>query len=84
MQKGLKSHKSTFGLVTNGSEFLFLKSQRSEEDCLVTSEAIESDYPVASCYGLSDLLTLQRRSNDLYQVLSILKRLGQIIPQKSV
>jgi hypothetical protein len=30
-------------------------------------------------YGLSDLLTLQRRKNDLYGVLAILKRIGTLV-----
>jgi hypothetical protein len=30
-------------------------------------------------YALSDLLTLQRRTNDLYEVLAILKRIGTLV-----
>ena len=55
--------KPAFGLATNGSEFRFLK---------LTQQPTPQ-------YGLSDLLTLQRRNNDLYAVLSILKQLGTLI-----
>ena len=52
-----------FGLVTNGSEFRFLKLTQ-QDTCQ---------------YAFSDLLTLQRRENDLEQVLSILKRIGSLL-----
>lgn len=52
---------SAFGLVTNGSEFRFIKLKQHG----------------APQYGLSDLFTLQRQQNDLYTVLRILKRVGQ-------
>ena len=55
--------KPVFGLVTNGSHFTFLK---------LTMQ----DKPV---YAMSDEFTLFRRQNELYQVLSILKKLGSII-----
>lgn len=51
--------QSTFGLVTNGSHFMFIK-------------LIQQDTPQ---YGLSDELTLRRRGNELYEVLAVLKRL---------
>jgi flagellar assembly factor FliW len=51
-----------YGLVTNGSEFRFIKL------------AVQPPQ-----YGLSDLLTLQRRENDLYGVLRILKRIGGLV-----
>lgn len=51
-----------FGLVTNGSEFMFIK-------------LIQQDTPQ---YALSNLLSLLNRGNDLYEVLRILKRLGQL------
>jgi hypothetical protein len=51
-----------YGLVTNGSEFRFIK--------------LMVEPPL---YGLSDLLTLQRRDNDLYSVLGILKQLGSLV-----
>lgn len=60
-----------FSLVTNGSEFRFIK-------ILVQP---------APKYAFSDLLTLQRRENDLYGVAGILQKLADlmrnIIPQKS-
>lgn len=56
-------NKPAFGFVTNGSEFRFLK-------------LMQQDTPY---YALSDLFTLQRRGNDLYQVLQILKRIGELI-----
>lgn len=55
--------KPVFGLVTNGSHFTFLK---------LTMQ----DKPV---YAMSDEFTLFRRQNELYQVLSIIKKLGSII-----
>lgn len=58
--------KPVFGLVTNGEDFQFLKLQNQER-------------PV---YALSDKFTLFRRRNELYQVLSILKKLGSIISEQ--
>ncbi|MBD2608691.1 restriction endonuclease subunit R [Scytonema hofmannii FACHB-248] len=55
--------KPTFGLVMNGSNFIFLKLTKQ-------------DVPK---YALSDELTLLKRENELYKVLSILKNLGQIL-----
>lgn len=57
------SEKPAFGFVTNGSEFRFIK-------------LVQQGIPQ---YALSDLFTLQRRDNDLYQVLRILKHIGQQI-----
>ncbi|MCC5653753.1 restriction endonuclease subunit R [Nostoc sp. XA013] len=53
--------KPTFGLVTNGSHFIFIK---------LTKQNIPK-------YALSDEFTLLRRKNELYQVLSVLKNLSQ-------
>lgn len=55
--------KPVFGLVTNGEDFQFIK-------------LIKQDKPE---YALSDKLTLSRRENELYKVLSILKKLSQIL-----
>jgi Type I restriction enzyme R protein N terminus (HSDR_N) len=52
-----------YGLVTNGSEFRFIK--------------LHVQQPLQ--YGLSDLLTLQRRENDLYGVLEVLKQVGRLV-----
>jgi hypothetical protein len=52
-----------YSLVTNGSEFRFIKLQVQP-----TPE-----------YGFSDLFTLQRRDNDLYGVASILKKISDLI-----
>lgn len=57
--------RPAFSLVTNGSEFRFIK--------LLTQPAPQ--------YRFSDLLTLQRSENDLYNVASILKRLAGSISQ---
>jgi hypothetical protein len=54
-----------YGLVTNGSEFRFIK--------------LAVQPPM---YGLSDLLTLQRRENDLYGVLQILKQVSDRVQSK--
>ncbi len=55
--------KPTFGLVMNGSNFIFLKLTKQ-------------DVPK---YALSDEFTLLKRENELYKVLSILKNIGQIL-----
>lgn len=57
--------KPVFGLVSNGSHFIFLK-------------LTQQDKPK---YALSDEFTLLRRENELYQVLAVLKTLGTIISQ---
>jgi hypothetical protein len=49
-----------FGMVTNGSEFLFVKVDRQ----------------VGWRYGLSNVFSLLNRGNDLYSVVGVLKRLG--------
>ncbi len=54
--------RSSFGLVTNGSDFIFLKLTKSE-----------------SQYGLSSQFSLFNQGNDLYTVLRVLKRLGELI-----
>ncbi|MBD1999555.1 restriction endonuclease subunit R [Leptolyngbya sp. FACHB-541] len=53
--------RPVFGLVTNGSHFIFLK---------LTQREIPQ-------YALSDEFSLMKRSNDLYHVLKILKHLGK-------
>ncbi|MDZ8236376.1 MAG: restriction endonuclease subunit R [Nostoc sp. ChiQUE01a] len=55
--------KPSFGLVTNGSDFIFLK-------------LIKQNQPM---YAMSDQFTLLKRKSELYQVLSILKKLSQIL-----
>jgi hypothetical protein len=52
--------KPLFGLVLNGSEFLFIK-------------LVFEDVPR---YGFSDVFSLLNRENNLYSVLQILKRLA--------
>ena len=52
----------TFGLVTNGTHFAFLKLDREG----------------SLRYALSDELSLKRSGNELYQVLGILRRLGSL------
>jgi hypothetical protein len=53
----------TFGLAINGSEFIFLKLTKQE----------------TPQYGLSRLFSILNPGNDLYNVLSILKRIGALI-----
>ena len=53
--------RSTFGLITNGSEFMFLKAQRQ---------------PTAQ-YATSQLFSLFNPGNALYTVLTILQHLAQ-------
>lgn len=57
--------KPAFGLVTNGDDFQFIKLTKQ-------------DTPQ---YALSDKFTLSKRENELYKVLSILKKLNQILSQ---
>jgi len=57
------SDKPTFGFISNGSHFRFIKLTKQ-------------DTPQ---YALSDEFTLYRRGNELYSVLSILKRLGELV-----
>jgi Type I restriction enzyme R protein N terminus (HSDR_N) len=53
--------QSTFGMITNGNEFLFLKSMRQ-----FTAE-----------YAVSRLFSLINPNNELYEILGILKNLGK-------
>ena len=55
--------KDVYGMVTNGSNFIFLKLSWL-------------DKPI---YGISDEYTLMRHDNDLYQILQILKTIGKAI-----
>jgi hypothetical protein len=54
----------TFGLITNGNEFLFVKA------------IVATDAAVAQ-YATSRLFALINPENDLYDVLKILKKLGE-------
>jgi len=58
--------RATFGAITNGNEFLFLKAVRQ---------------PTAK-YTNSRLFSLINPGNELYNVLQILKGIGQIVVQK--
>jgi type I site-specific restriction endonuclease len=53
----------TFGFVTNGSHFRFIK---------LTKQSMPQ-------YALSSDFSLAREENELYRVLSVLKRLGELI-----
>ena len=55
--------KPVFGLVMNGSDFIFLKISQINQPQ----------------YALSDQFTLLKRENELYQVFRILKKLGQTL-----
>ncbi|MEH2335640.1 type I restriction endonuclease [Nostoc sp.] len=55
--------KPNFGLVTNGSDFIFLKLTKQNQPR----------------YAISDQFTLLNRKNELYQVLSVLKNLSQVL-----
>lgn len=54
--------KTAFGLVLNGSEFLFLKLKQGE----------------TPQYATSDLFSLLNRGNDLHRVLRVMKHLGRL------
>lgn len=55
--------KNVYGMVTNGSNFIFLK-------------LVWQDIPI---YGISDEYTLMRHDNDLYEILQILRTIGMAI-----
>lgn len=57
--------RPAYGLVTNGSHFIFLK---------LTKEGSPQ-------YAVSDEFSLLKRENELYKVLGILKKLSQILSQ---
>jgi hypothetical protein len=57
-----REQQGSFGLITNGNEFLFLKSSP----------------PPDRKYATSPLFSLLNPQNNLYDVLAILKHLGQI------
>ncbi|NEO83600.1 MAG: restriction endonuclease subunit R [Spirulina sp. SIO3F2] len=54
-----------FGLLTNGRHFMFVKLLKTPQQLPV--------------YGLSELFTLFRQDNELYQVATILQHLGQLV-----
>jgi hypothetical protein len=58
-----QSNYPVYSLVLNGEDFQFIK-------------LIQEDKPM---YALSERFTLYRRENELYKVLSILKKIGQIL-----
>ncbi len=55
--------RAAFGMVTNGSSFVFLK---------LTQQALPQ-------YDISEVFSLLPRRNQLYEVLQVLKRVGQLI-----
>ncbi len=55
--------KAVYGMVTNGSNFIFIKLELQER----------------FFYALSDEYTLMRHGNDLYEILQILKTIGMAI-----
>lgn len=57
--------QAIFALLTNGDNFVFMKSVQQ----------------VTPQYALSEQYTLLKRENELYKVLSILNKLGQIISE---
>lgn len=61
----------SFGMITNGGSFLFLKLVQGNPSQYATSDF--SDRPRADPFDL-----LKKRENDLYNVLKILKHLGQL------
>ncbi len=66
--------RPAYSLCCNGSEFRFLKLLRQPP---ASPSGPGQIGPIP--YAFSDLFTLQRRQNDLYRVLQILKQLGQLI-----
>lgn len=65
MLKNSQPERPIFALLINGDNFVFVK-------------LMQQDTPQ---YAFSDQFSLWRRENELYKVLSILKKLGQLISQ---
>ncbi|MEL6246850.1 MAG: type I restriction enzyme HsdR N-terminal domain-containing protein [Cyanobacteria bacterium J06648_16] len=63
MLSNANGEQPTFGMITNGSEFLFLKAIQSPE----------------AEYANSRLFSLVNPGNDLYEVLQVLKAVGKVI-----
>ena len=63
MLAGPNAERPAFGVVLNGSEFLFLKLMRGD----------------GPQYAMSDLFSLLNRGNDLYHVLRVLKQLRNLV-----
>ena len=63
MMASLGNSHPLFGLLTNGNHFLFVKLIKQE----------------TPRYGISELFTLWRQENDLYQVVCILKHLRELV-----
>lgn len=61
------SHKPIFGMVTNGRDFQFIK-------------LVKGNRPK---YALSNSFDLRDRGNELYDVLSIMKRIAEILEPSS-
>jgi hypothetical protein len=59
------SQRPIFGLCTNGTDFVFVKMLRGEKNQ----------------YSLSGLFSMYQPTNDLYQVVAILKNLRQIVQE---
>ncbi|MFM2428809.1 MAG: hypothetical protein RLZZ511_22 [Cyanobacteriota bacterium] len=63
MMAAPKTEKPIFGLCTNGTDFVFVKMLRGE----------------TNQYSLSEPFTMYRHQNDLYQVVTIMQQLRQIV-----
>ncbi|MEA5467474.1 restriction endonuclease subunit R [Spirulina sp. 06S082] len=55
--------RPSFGMITTGGTFIFVKLMRSGS---------------SNCYAMSDLFSIRNRGNELYDVLRVLKRLSQL------
>ncbi len=60
-----ESNRPTFGMITNGNEFLFLKVARQD----AVAQSLQ--------YANSRLFSLINPQNELYEVLSLMRQLGQ-------
>jgi len=63
MLGNLSTDKSSFGMIATGSEFIFVKLVKGNP----------------SCYALSKGFLMRNPGNELYDVLTILKRLTQLV-----
>jgi hypothetical protein len=82
------SGQPTYGLVSNGAYFMFLKVAQQDtlqQDTLqqdtLQQDTLQQDTLQQDTlqYAFSDDFSLYRHHNDLWEVLKILKRMGQVI-----
>jgi hypothetical protein len=68
-----RTSRCTYGLITNGAEFMFLKTQQQAREAASISQ-----------YATSRLFSLFNPGNELAQVLTILKHLANLSIEQEV